>query len=124
MYDSSFPPPITAPPPPMAEKHSGIGIAAFVIGILVLIMICITFAVAGGTSGMSTYSSSYDSLLTGIGLLACGTIALAVVGTVLGIVAVFQKNTRKVFGIIGLVLNALVLLAMCGILALGMAASA
>jgi hypothetical protein len=107
----------------MVQKHSGIGIASFVIGILVVIMLCITFAVAGGSSGISSTGSSYSNLMTGIGLLACGTIALALVGVGLGIGGIVQKNVKKVFGIIGLVLNALVLLGLCGIVALGIMAS-
>lgn len=128
MYDPNFPPPVTAdplaPPPPVAQKHSGVGIASFVIGILSLIMVCITFIVAGGSGGVSEYSSSYESLMTGIGLLACGTIALTLVGVVLGIVGVAQKNVKKLFAILGLSANGLVMLSLCLIIVIGMIASA
>lgn len=128
MYDPNFPPPVSSqplvpPPPPIAVKHSGLGIASFIMGILVIIGVCITFGVAGGSANVSTMDTSYDSLMTGIGLLACGTIAVALVGLVLGIIAVVQKNTKKVFGIIGLVLNALVFLGLCGVIAIGMIAN-
>ena len=126
MYDPNFPPPVTSdplvPPPPVAAKQSGVGIASVVIGILSLIMVCVTFAIAGGSGGVSEYSASYENLMTGIGLLACGTIALTLVGVVLGIVGVVQKNVKKVFAIIGLASNGVVLLALCAVIAIGMLA--
>ena len=45
-----------------------------------------------------------------VGILIFGSILLAVIGSVLGIVSCFQRDKKKVLGIIGLALNALTVL--------------
>ena len=115
--------PVTSPPPPIKTKHSGMGIASLVIGILVIILLCFTFTLAMAQGGNPNMSINSDSLLTFIGLLTCGTIMLSLVGVGLGIAAIIQKNVKKVFGIIGLVLNGVSLLGLGGITILGLLAS-
>ena len=44
------------------------------------------------------------------GILILGSILLAVIGSVLGVVSHFQRDKKKVLGIIGLALNALTVL--------------
>jgi hypothetical protein len=46
---------------------------------------------------------------------------LSLVGSVLGFVAVFQNNNKKLFSILGLFLNMLVILVFCGLIAVGLA---
>ena len=122
MNDSSFPPPITTlpPPPPDLKKHSSIGIVAFVMGILDILGVCLMF-------GLSLYSqdapaNTSDTLTSVVGFMAICLVIVSIVGVVLGIIGVVQKAQSKVFAIIGLVLNALVLLGICVIMAIGMAA--
>jgi hypothetical protein len=93
MYDSSFPPPEVPPPPPPSEmpKHSKLGIISFVLAIVSLVLVCLFFVfVFICLIGLSN--------LTGVGL---------------GIAALTQKTQSKVFGILGLVFNALILLGFC-----------
>jgi uncharacterized membrane protein (Fun14 family) len=49
-------------------------------------------------------------------ILSCVAGLTTLVGLGLGIASVVQKNAKKVFGIIGLVLNGLFLLGYCGII--------
>jgi magnesium-transporting ATPase (P-type) len=60
-----------------------------------------------------------DAELVNMGLgtiaLVCGTLIISIVGMVIGLGALFGKTANKILGIIGLVLNGLVILAMlCG----------
>jgi len=49
---------------------------------------------------------------------------LAVIGGVLGIITCFQKNKKKVLGIIGLVLNVLTVIGVVILMAIGFIADA
>jgi hypothetical protein len=89
-------------------------------GILSVLSVCLVFVLSYSSSNAS-YSTA-DTLTTMVGILAICTIVLSLVGVGLGIGGVVQKAQSKVFAIIGLVLNALVLIGLCGILLLGFAA--
>ena len=118
MYDSSFPPPVAPPPPlPVQKKHSGVGIASFVIGILSALGVCLTFGLSFYAQSASSQTSS--SITSAVGFLGMCSMVISLVGVGLGIAGVVQKVQSKVFPIIGLVLSALVLLGMCAIMLLG-----
>lgn len=48
-----------------------------------------------------------DTEMQVVGILILGSILLAVIGSLLGVVSCFQKDKKRVLGIIGLTLNAL-----------------
>ncbi|MDQ6418303.1 hypothetical protein RB620_02520 [Paenibacillus sp. LHD-117] len=137
-------------PPPHQEgplKHSGLGIASFVISLVALLLIVIGIIIAAtNVSGMmddesmlteieritQTYeegqeaemgtelleSEEFGGAIMGFmaaGLMMLASIALAFVGLILGIIGVASKLRRKTFGVIGLVLNALILLGTVGL---------
>lgn len=103
-------------PYPEPLKHSGPGIASFVIALVSVAGYIVGFIVAGSVlaSAIEMYGpdltpdSSQAFLLLGIIMLAL--LALNVVGTVVGIIGLVLRNRRKVFAIIGVILNALILL--------------
>ncbi len=51
-----------------------------------------------------------DTEMQVVGILILGSILLAVIGSVLGVITCFQKDKKKILGIIGLALNALTVL--------------
>ena len=51
-----------------------------------------------------------DTEMQVVGILILGSILLAVIGSLLGVVSCFQKDKKRVLGIIGLTLNALTVL--------------
>jgi hypothetical protein len=103
---------------PVERKYSPIGIASFIIGIVSLLSVCAFFALS-----LYTQNSSANSSLTSlVGFLVICTIVISLVGIGLGIGGVVQKAQSKVFSIIGLVLNALVLIGLCGLMVIGLAA--
>ncbi|MBD2866527.1 MULTISPECIES: hypothetical protein [Paenibacillus] len=97
-------------PPAQPLKHSGLGIASFIISVTMLGAIILSFVVM---------TSLAADLITGGGLpdeqmllekspililfvfLILGALVLDIVGGVLGIVSLFQKERKKVFGILG-----------------------
>lgn len=82
-------------------KKNGAGTASFVLGIIALVFTTILpllFLTSSSATGL------FVTLLTG----ALGWIlgyGLAFIGLILGIVAMFKKNAKKVLGILGLVFN-------------------
>jgi hypothetical protein len=67
------------------------GIASFVIGLLSVLGVCLSF-------------------IPGLNLANCITLPIALIGLILGIVGLVQKNTGKTMAIIGLILNVLALI--------------
>jgi len=127
MYDSTFtPPPLITPG---TQKHSKIGIASFVIGIVAMLIFCLVILLAFGYGFTMAMQNPYfqvdqssPTILT-LGLLMCVSPILSLVGVGLGIGAMAQKNEKKLFGIIGLVLNLLVILVFCGLFVYGIGQS-
>lgn len=149
---SAFPP---IPPEQAPLKHSGIGIASFVISLTALLLIVIGVIVAVVSAGsiaddqglLSEIESIAGSYGTGqetematelmeseafkgaiisfaiAGIIALAAIGLAFVGLILGIVSAASRQRRKTFGIIGIVLNALILLGTVGLFVASIALS-
>ncbi len=115
-------------------KHSGLGIASFVLALISVVLIIVTIAlgatfvseVANDEAAQQRWAqvdpedeaavmemmqeSGFASLLVA-GLAGIGAFGIAFIGLILGIIGAFSKNRRKVFSIIGLSLNALMLFA-------------
>ena len=103
-------------------KHSGVGIGSFVISILngVLMLILIILATVMVEDGVS----EDDAEMQVVGIFFLGSMLLAVIGGVLGIITCFQKDKKKALGIIGLVLNVLTIFGVVILMAIGFIADA
>ena len=89
-------------------KHAGFGVGSFVISILTgssMLILTITAGIMDEKGVMED-----DTEMQVVGILIFGSMLLAVIGSVLGVVSYFQKDKKKVLGIIGLALNALTVL--------------
>ena len=89
-------------------KHSKLGIGSFVIsipnGTLILIL-----TITAGVMDENGVTED-DPKMQMVGILILGSILLAVIGSGLGVASCFQKDKKKILGIIGLILNALTVL--------------
>lgn len=104
----------------MAEKHSGPGIASFVIslvtGILLFVLIVMAAVVSVGTQGRQVEESPV-MLILGLAMLALVLVDLVALG--LGIGGLCQKDRQKIFAILGTAFSTLTLLAVILLLILG-----
>jgi hypothetical protein len=92
-------------------KQSGLGIASFTIGLIVVVIDLLLFLAVGlMASGPGRPLRRPDELVVVIGLSFCAGAVAALVGLCLGFAALFQEHRNKVLAIIGVVLNLLVLL--------------
>ncbi len=118
------PMPPVAPPPPAKGKTwppfmGMLSIVTVVFPILFLCLYCMFVYWMGSQYGYEAEAiTDADLAKFGIGTLAlvCGSVLASLVGIAIGLGALFGRTANKVLGIIGLVMNGLMLLAIvCGI---------
>ncbi|WNS46470.1 hypothetical protein [Paenibacillus sp. MMS20-IR301] len=100
-------------------KHSGPGIASFVIAMLTLAGYIFTFVYIGVQAAAFIDDSRpvNDALIAGspeiimfAGVSVLLLAAINVIGTIIGIIGLTLRSRRKVFAIIGTIINAVILL--------------
>lgn len=103
--------------------HSLLGVAAFVIGLLVAVGEVAMFVLAGWmTISMGDAASEDSPLMVAVGLGICGGITLAVLGLTVGAISLVLPARRREFGLLGVLLNGMVIAGVCGLMALGLLA--
>ena len=98
-----IPTPISTPRP---LQHSGVGITSFILACAVFVIFIINIA-----SNFFFISSSYHYLILirSIAVMLCPFMLLA--GVITGIIGVVRSNRKKLFGVLGLTFNSIMLLA-------------
>lgn len=121
---SQFQPPAeyyTYEAPPLEPRHSGPGIASLIIacatGLLEFIAV-IAAAVMTANSGGEVDENDPAAIV--LGLIMCGGLAMLIVGLVLGIVGLVQRDRKRLFAILGIILNGLVLIILIGLVIIGL----
>lgn len=148
-----FQPPYAGAEPP--KKHSGLGIAAFILSLISIacFIIAIVLVVAFSTQLYAGNEDLYNELLEwtdsysagtgaepdfagsealggmvasvlGAVILLFGSVALAFIGLILGLIGAFAKTRKRVFAIIGTVLNGLIVVGSIGFLIISLTAAA
>lgn len=107
--------------PPPEKKHSKLGIASFIIAI-VMGIIAFVSVIAAVFASHSDIDDNELSLAL-VGLIIIGTAMAQIVGVILGIIGLTQKNTKKVFSILGLIFNLMAVFSIGFLMILGLAVS-
>lgn len=104
------------------EKHSGLGIASFVVSMICGLAILALIVVAGLVEATTPGGMDAEPVIAMVVGLAFILFMLgALVALILGIVALFQKERKKVFAIIGTVFSALALVGTFALMMIGLA---
>ncbi|MFD1773214.1 hypothetical protein [Paenibacillus rhizophilus] len=103
------------PEEPRKLKHSGPGIASFVIAMVTLTGYIVSFIVAGALIGPAVTETTVLNGQSGgaflfLGMAVLALAALNFIGVVVGIIGLALRGRRKVFGIIGTIINGIILL--------------
>ncbi|EMI17399.1 putative membrane protein [Rhodopirellula maiorica SM1] len=107
---------------PQGKKQSGFGIASFIMSILVGIGAFTIILVAGYMEASSPEGINEESPIAIIvGLCIFAVIGLNLLGIGLGVAGLCQPNRSRIFAILGLVFNGMVIMGIIGIMALGVA---
>ncbi|HLU13523.1 MAG TPA: hypothetical protein VKZ64_06150 [Arenimonas sp.] len=104
----------------MEAKHSGLGIASFIISLVAGLAILIAIVIAGimeaNTPGGIDENSPEAILL---GLVLIGMMFLDLVALGLGIGALFQRDRKKIFAILGTIFSGVVVLGTAFLMVIG-----
>jgi hypothetical protein len=84
-----------------AATHSGVGIASFIIGLLVWVAIAL-MQVWYESAVQQSQAAGYGLLLSALSVCL---VPFIIVGIILGIVAMRQKNRKRLFTVLGLIFN-------------------
>ncbi|HET7655954.1 MAG TPA: hypothetical protein VFK18_03035 [Luteimonas sp.] len=107
----------------MERRHSGLGIASFitslVAGLLTFILIAAAAMMVASSQGTFDETSP-EAVGLGLGIMALLLVELVAVG--LGIAGMLQKERKKLFAILGLVLSGLAILIVLALMVIGNAA--
>ncbi|MCI0362795.1 MAG: hypothetical protein L0Y44_11635 [Phycisphaerales bacterium] len=105
-------------------KHSGLGIASFIISMVVGLGEIAAVIFVGVMETSNPGGVADDSPMAAmLGLSMCGGALLALVGAVLGLIGAVLRDRRKVFAILGLAFNACIIVGIIGLMIIGMAAA-
>jgi|SRR5215510_13132453 len=87
----------------IVAKHGGLGIASFVISVVVLILVFVLFAIAGIMH--SSNSQAMNAINTIVGLVFILLLFTGLIGIGLGVAGAVQKKSKKVFPVLGIVIG-------------------
>ncbi|MBL9215520.1 MAG: hypothetical protein JNG83_08600 [Opitutaceae bacterium] len=116
-----------SPPSPLERhvqagvlKHSGLGITSFIVGIVAGVALFVSFGVAGFIHLQNPEGMDENSpVAMVIGMLIIGLCLIHLLGVGLAIGGLVQTDRRKVFPVMGLIVNALAILLTVGLIVLG-----
>ncbi|MCG9720890.1 hypothetical protein [Shewanella sp. Isolate7] len=103
-----------------ALKHSGLGIAAFILSILSTLLIFALVTIAGvleATTPGGIDETSPEAII--VGMLIFAFIGLALVGLGLGIGGLNQKQRKKIFAILGTIFSSVTIMATLALITYG-----
>jgi heme/copper-type cytochrome/quinol oxidase subunit 3 len=113
--------------PPVKLKHSGPGIASFIMSLVSLIGYII---LAIMVINLLAHFGQYQAMNPEVALQQTGTVLLPFIflgslllncsGLVVGIIGIALKNRKKTFAITGLIINALIIVGFIALLAIGL----
>src|SRR5262245_8892875 len=97
-------PPYGQPTGDVAAKHSGLGVASFVLGLLaglgIFILIVVAAVMEAKRPGALDNEKAPETML--VGLMAIAALGGVVLGLILGIAGLVQRDRKKLFAILGL----------------------
>jgi len=103
------------------RKHTGFGIASFLIAIVVGLAEFAVILVAGVIGAENPNGVDENSkVVMGIGLGVCGGMAVAVCGLGMAVAGLCQSERNKTFAVLGLILNGLIVAGVLFLIVLGM----
>ncbi|MCJ8013419.1 hypothetical protein MUG84_16955 [Paenibacillus sp. KQZ6P-2] len=100
---------------PHYRRHAGPGIASFIISLVSMLAYIVSVAAMGaifsnGLAGDDTWTQSTTTGVTVTTIILIGLFAANIIGIILGIIGTVLRNRIKIFAILGLSLNAIIIL--------------
>lgn len=108
---------------PVELKHTGVGIASFILSLISGFMLLVLVVIAGvmeASSPEGMDEESMEAIAVGLGLI--GFMFGSFLAFVLGVVGLFQSQRKKLFAILGMLFGGLPLFGVLGLMVIGLAA--
>src|SRR5271157_432348 len=99
---------------PRGDRGSKLGVASFIASLSALLIVVILIV---ALFSPSYWASEGNNLIDALPLPEL-VIVLIILGFVLGIISLARKNSRRVFGIIGIILSGVAIMSCCGLFGL------
>ena len=103
--------------PSVTRAHKGLGIASFVIGVICLITVMGLVVVAGVMTNTGRATPELNMII-GLGMIS--VVFVDLIGIVLGIFGAANRSSKKVYPVLGLTLNVLVVALFSALLIIGL----
>ena len=103
--------------PSAIRGHKGLGIASFIIGVTCLITVMVLVGIAGVTTNAGRATPEFN-MIVGLGMISAVFVDL--IGIALGIFGAADRSSKKVYPVLGLVLNVLVVTLFTALLIIGL----
>lgn len=104
----------------MEPKHAALGIVSFILSIVVGGLMLVTFVIAGIMEMRAPEGMDEQALSTVvIGLVIIGLILMELLALGLGVGGLFQKASKKLFALLGIIFSSLTLIVTLGLIVLG-----
>jgi len=103
-------------------KHSGLGVASFILSIAIGVFDFLVVALAGLMEASTPGGMDEESVIAIIiGLFILGGLAANLAGMGLGIAGLAQRDRKKVFSVLGLAFNTAIVSGIIGLMVIGAA---
>ena len=112
MNDNPYLPPQVPSGPATSKRYSGLGIAAFSIAIVIVLVEVVLIAITAVMERSGRLDENSSPVL-GLGMIAVGFLALTPIG--LGIAALFQRGRKKLLPVLGIAISVFLLAAISGL---------
>jgi len=106
---------------PRHLPHSGLGIASFIIGLVVVVIVLLMILLIAVLASNRANRNTAETMGVMTGIFVCVGALASLVGLGLGMGGVFQEDRNRTFAVIGLILNGLIILGTVALFIIGMA---
>jgi len=105
----------------MEPKHSGFGTASFILACVMTVCL-VALVVAIGILATSTPGevNGESPIAVALGLGILGTLAVEVFAVGLGVAGLLQRDRKKVFAVLGLIISSITVLGVLSLLVMGL----
>ena len=108
---------ITMENPATIRTHKGTGIASFIIGVTCLILVMALIGTAGVMANTGRMTPELNMII-GLGIICACFVDL--IGIVLGLFGATDRSSKKVYPVLGLILNIVVVMLFVALLVIGL----
>jgi hypothetical protein len=101
----------------VTRRHKGTGIASFIIGVTCVIALIMIVGIAGAVTSAGRATPEFNTI---IGLSLISACFVDLIGIVLGVFGAADRSSKKVYPVLGLILNVLVVALFAALVIVGL----